>query len=124
VGGAITLALSAQAVEGVRGGINFAGGSGGDPYLRPEEPCSEAKLRRVFAGYGEHVKLPTLWLYSENDRFWGKQLPHDWYKAYGAKRSHAEFVQLPAHGIDGHASFSLNPEAWRPAVERFMSDLG
>lgn len=124
VGGAITLALSARRIDGVLGAINFAGGSGGDPDFSPEEPCSEPSLRRVFARYGAAAKIPTLWLYSENDKYWGKESPHAWFKAYRAKGAAAEFVQLPPHGKDGHSSFSRNPDAWRPAVERFLATLG
>jgi dienelactone hydrolase len=124
VGGAITLAVAARNIENIVGAINFAGGSGGDPDLRPEEPCSEAMLRRVLASYGAKAKIPTLWLYSENDKYWGKDLPHAWYKAFRTQGGRAEFVQLPAHGDDGHSSFSRNPEAWKPAVEKFLLSVG
>ena len=124
VGGAISLALAAKNIEGVLGAINFAGGSGGDPDLRPEDPCSETILRRVFASYGAKAKIPTLWLYSENDRWWGKDQPHAWFKAFRAHGGRGEFIQLPAHGDDGHASFTRNPEAWKPAVEKFLAGVG
>lgn len=124
VGGAISLAVSARNLESVLGAINFAGGSGGDPDLRPEEPCSEASLRRVLAGYGAKAKIPTLWLYSENDRYWGKNNPHTWFRAYHAHGARADFVQLPPYGQDGHRSFDHNADAWKPAVEKFLESLG
>src|SRR5688500_1055494 len=113
VGGAITLALSAKNIEGVLGAINFAGGSGGNPYERPEDPCSEATLRRVFASYGTKARTPTLWLYSENDMYWGRDYPHAWFKAFRAQGARAEFVQLPAYRDDGHGSFTRNPAEWK-----------
>jgi len=124
VGGAITLALSAKNVSGVVAAINFAGGAGGDPQQWPERPCSEPTLRRVFATYGETARIPTIWLYSENDRYWGKDTPRAWFDAFRAKGAAAEFVQLPPYRADGHLSFNGNPEAWRPPVEKFLADVG
>lgn len=124
VGGAITLALSAKEIEGVAGAINFAGGAGGSPRRRPDDPCSQERLHRVFAGYGASAKIPTLWLYSENDRYWGKDHPQAWFRAFRSKGGAAEFVQLPPYRSDGHASFVGNADAWRPAVEKFLATLG
>ena len=123
-GGAISIALSARGVRGVAGAINFAGGGGGNPEDRPENPCSEDALRRVLAAYGGGVKIPTLWIYSENDRYWGREKPRAWFEAFRANGGPGEFVQLPPHGADGHGSFTRNPDAWRPAVEKFLAQLG
>ena len=65
-----------------------------------------------------------IWLYSENDRFWGKELPRRWFEQYVGAGAKAEFVQLPASGRDGHSSFTANPRAWKPHVERFLKSLG
>lgn len=124
VGGAVTLALSTKNIDAVRGAINFAGGAGGDPDAYPENPCSEAALRRVLTAYGAAVKTPTLWLYSENDRYWGKDKPRAWFDGFRARGGAGEFIQLPAFGKDGHASFTGNPSAWKPAVEKFLAGIG
>lgn len=34
------------------------------------------------------------------------------------------FVDLPAHGDDGHASFTRNTAAWRPPFEAFLAEAG
>lgn len=124
VGGAITIALAARNIPGVAGAINFAGGAGGDPDANPENPCSEGSLRGVLAAFGEKSKTPMLWLYSENDRYWGKQYPRAWFDAYRARGGAAEFVQLPSYKTDGHGSFVGNPGAWKPAVETFLATIG
>jgi len=122
-GGATTLALMAKNIDGIVGGINFAGGSGGNPEQRPDDPCSPAALGRVLAHYGASAKQPTLWLYAQNDRYWGATHPQRWFEGYRATGAIAEFVRLPAHGRDGHGSFSQNPSAWQPQVERFLRTL-
>lgn len=124
VGGATTVALAAKNIAGVVGAINFAGGSGGNPDARPDNPCSPHLLARTLTDYGKSARTPMLWLYSENDRFWGKALPRQWFEGYVAQGAPAEFVLLPPSGRDGHGSFTSNSAAWRPHVERFLKAHG
>lgn len=123
-GGATTVALAAKNIDGVKGAINFAGGGGGDPARRPEKPCSGNLLAKTLADYGKTARTPMLWLYSENDKFWGRQYPRNWFVDFTEQGGDAQFVQLPAHGDNGHGSFSSNPGAWRPHVDEFLDSLG
>ncbi|HTE16572.1 MAG TPA: dienelactone hydrolase family protein [Burkholderiales bacterium] len=123
-GGATTVALAAKNIDGVKGAINFAGGLGGNPTGRPENPCSEHRLAQTYADYGRAAKTPMLWLYSENDRYWGKDLPRNWFEGFKKQGGDAQFVQLPASGHDGHSSFTANTGVWRPHVEHFLKSLG
>jgi dienelactone hydrolase len=123
-GGATAIAVAAKNIPGVLAAVNFAGGGGGNPTERPGDPCRADQLRKLFAGYGTTARIPTLWLYSENDKYFGKEHPQDWFKAFVAAGGKGEFVQLPAHGEDGHGSFTRNPAAWRPAFEDFMRRNG
>ena len=122
-GGAIAIAIAAKNVPGVVAAVNFAGGGGGDPVRRPGDPCRPDQLRKLFAGFST-ARIPTLWLYSENDKYFGKEYPQEWFKAFVAAGGKGEFVQLPAHGEDGHGSFTRNPAAWRPAFEAFKHRNG
>jgi hypothetical protein len=74
-GGATAITLAAMNPEGVQGAINFAGGGGGRPDTHPMQPCSPAALKKLFEDYGKTSRMPTLWLYSENDQYWGAKLP-------------------------------------------------
>ena len=123
-GGSATIAAAAKSPVGIVAGINFAGGGGGDPKGRPGRPCGGDNLKAFFTEMGRQSKLPTLWLYSENDQFWGPDLPLDWYKSYVAAGGKARFVRLPAHGDNGHDSFTSNIDAWKPAFEEFLKSLG
>jgi dienelactone hydrolase len=128
MGGTTAIALAAKNPEGVVAAVNFAGGGGGDPVMRAENPCRHDLLESLFAGYGVTARVPTLWLYSENDKYWGKSKPHTWFAAFKAKGAPAQFVQLPPLpsnlGEDGHATFTRNPGAWRPAFETFLREQG
>lgn len=123
-GGLTTLALSARRLPGLVAGVNFAGGGGGNPSEHPGNPCSAGRLARLFRQYGEQAQVPTLWFYSENDRFWGAQLPKDWAAGYNEAGGRASFVSLPPYKADGHGSFAGQPEAWKPAFEQFLRAQG
>lgn len=119
-GGATAIAVAAKGVPGIRAAINFAGGGGGNPADHPEQPCSLEAMSRLFASYGATSRVPTLWLYSQNDRYWGPLIPRRWLDGFVASGGKGEFVALPPHKSDGHAIFTGNPAAWRPAVEDFL----
>lgn len=123
-GGATSLALAAMRIPGVVAAVNFAGGSGGNPENRPGNPCRADRLEETFAAYGAATGIPTLWLYSENDRFFGQKYPREWFDAFIAKGGKGEFVALPPLGEDGHNTFTKNPAAWKPAFEAFLTRLG
>jgi dienelactone hydrolase len=118
-GGWGALALASRNPPGVVAVINFAGGRGSQ---RPGEVCQGARLIETARRFGRGARVPSLWLYSENDQYFDPQLARTMANAYGEGRSDTQFVVLPAFGNDGHAIFS-RPEAlglWAPAVERFL----
>jgi hypothetical protein len=111
-------------LPGLLGGVNFAGGVGGDPKIRPRHPCSADKLNALYRGYGAAAKVPSLWLYSTNDQYWGPRLPHQWFASFVKAGGTARFVPLPPFGDNGHRSFLQNAAAWKPAFEGFLQELG
>lgn len=123
-GGATTVAAASLNPPGVVAAINFAGGSGGDPKNRPQRPCGPQLVERTYAKFGATARVPMLWVYTENDRYWGAQIPHEWFEAFQAAGGNARFVQMPPHGEDGHQLFARFPEAWKPAVAAFLREQG
>jgi dienelactone hydrolase len=106
------------------GAVNFAGGGGGNPTDRQANPCSSHLLASLYKDYGATSKVPSLWLYSENDRFWGSALPKEWFDSFVQAEGKAEFVQLPPYKEDGHGIFIGNRNAWKSAFESFLHKLG
>ncbi|HWA38678.1 MAG TPA: dienelactone hydrolase [Burkholderiales bacterium] len=127
-GGTTAIALAAQKVPGLVGTVNFAGGGGGNPRTQPERPCFPERLAELFASYGKTARIPTLWVYAENDRYFGPKLPRQWFDAYRAAGGTGEFVLLPkldpALGDDGHGSFTRAPSSWQPHFEAFLKKTG
>lgn len=121
-GGATAVALTAMNPPGVQAAINFAGG--GNPKTHPQNPCASAELERTFKGYGAQARVPMLWVYTENDQFFGPRLPREWHEAFTQAGGTAQFVQFPPHGEDGHHLFNKFQQAWEPAVSEFLDTHG
>lgn len=123
IGGGTVIALAAQHPSGVRTAINFSGGAGGDA-KSPGNPCGPDRLEQTFAAYGQTTRLPTLWIYAENDLFWGTQWPRRWVDAYNAAGGHATFVPMGPDGTNGHLLFPRSPQKWQPVVAEFLRAQG
>jgi dienelactone hydrolase len=119
-GGTTAITIAAMNVPGVQAGINFAGGGGGRPKTHPGNPCSPHEMRQLFEEYGRASRIPTLWIYSENDEYFGPKLPREWFKAFRDAGGNGEFVQLPPLAGGGHGSFGKAPASWQPKVEEFL----
>lgn len=123
-GGATAVALAARNPPGVVAAINLAGGSGGNPQTSPQQPCAPQLMERLFRTWGKTAKVPMLWLYTQNDRYFGATYPRQWFDAYIEANTEAEFVQFPPHGEDGHSLFTRFPEVWQPRVVAFLEAQG
>lgn len=123
-GGTTAITIAAMNLPGVQATINFAGGGGGDPKSHPEKPCGQPKLKQLFTEYGKTAHTPTLWIYAENDRYFGPTLPKVWFDAFKAAGGKGQFVMYPPNGIDGHVLFVHGPELWQPGVLEFLRANG
>ena len=123
-GGATAIALAAKNPPGVLGTINFAGGGGGDPVGRTYNPCRPDLLEQTFGDYGKTARIPTMWVYTENDRYFGPKYPKEWHAAFVKNGGNGRFEAMPALGDDGHLFFSRGFPQWRPLVDGFLRQLG
>lgn len=123
-GGMTSITLSTRQLPGLIAAVNFAGGGGGNPASRPANPCSYHRLAALFEDYGRASRIPTLWFYSENDRYWGAELPKEWFQAFSKAGGKGKFVELPPYKDDGHGIFSGNRDAWKSEFETFLRDTG
>jgi dienelactone hydrolase len=123
-GGTTAITVAAMNPPGVQATINFAGGGGGNPLTMPQNPCGTALLERMFATYGKTARTPTLWVYTENDMYFGPRFPKEWFDAFKAAGGTGEYVRFPANGENGHGLFTQAPEVWRPRVIEFLQANG
>lgn len=125
VGGLTALATAARRPPGLVGVLNFSGGAGGNPETRPASPCDPQQLQQHWASMAPRAQAPSLWLYWDNDQFWGRDAPREWHRVWSAGGSEAQFVALPAlPNADGHQGADLDMDHWLPVVDRFLGRLG
>jgi dienelactone hydrolase len=119
-GGFASIAAAAQNPPGVLAVLNFAGGRGSDA---PDSVCTEARLVDAYAGFGRTVRIPTLWLYAENDHFFGPKLARRFFAAFTGAGGTGTFVALPSFGKDGHQLFHDDGvPLWRDRVDAFLRE--
>ena len=124
VGGLTSVATVWRNPTGLQGGINFAGGTGGDPVARPGQSCGVTQIARLWKNKAKEAQADMLWMYWENDLFWGQQAPRDWHQAWTEGGGRAQFHQLPAFGKDGHSGFSSDMDHWVPLVDAYLAKAG
>ncbi|MBU6489550.1 MAG: alpha/beta hydrolase [Burkholderiales bacterium] len=120
-GGLTTIAYGTDAARGVRGLINFSGG------LR-QDACAgwQDNLTRAFEQYGQTVRLPSLWIYGDNDSVWSPDLTQRMYAAYVAHGAQAKMVDFGDYKNDAHRLVVDRDgvRVWWPAVDAFLERIG
>jgi dienelactone hydrolase len=124
VGGFLSVGVGAANPPGLLAVINFAGGHGGRPEQSPGSPCAPEKLLQVFAEAGKTSRVPALWIYTENDQYFGPEHSREWHKAFVAAGGRADFRLLPAFDRDGHSLFVRGTKVWLPVVAEFLGSIG
>lgn len=120
-GGHSVIAAGSLHIDGVIGIVNFAGGRGS---YAPDLVRDEKNLINSMAHYGKTSRVPTIWLYSENDHYFGPSLAQAMVNVYVGNGGQARFISLPASGIDGHSSFVHARDNWYSHVVNFLSEIG
>ncbi|HMD38475.1 MAG TPA: CocE/NonD family hydrolase [Candidatus Acidoferrum sp.] len=117
-GGLAMVGLSADPPPGLMAAISFAGGRGS---RAPDDVCNAGILVSAFGEFGKHSKVPMLWVYAENDHFFGPQLARAFYQAFTHNGGKARFIPAGPFGEDGHGLFSLRGiPTWTPMVDDFL----
>ena len=126
VGELATIGVSALNPPGAVGAINFASGSGGAPNVTPKRSCQPEKLTEAYREFGKPTQIPSLWLYAENDLYWGTDAPREWHQAFAAGGRKARFVMTAAvpDVEDGHQLLLRGDRLCSPHVKKFVQELG
>jgi dienelactone hydrolase len=121
-GGWASIALSSQNPPAVRAIITFAAGRGGRVDGRPNNNCAPDKLVEATGEFGRSARGPMLWIYAENDTFFGPALSKRMHDAYTNAGGKAEYHMLPPFGSDGHflIDSAESIPMWAPLVSRFL----
>jgi dienelactone hydrolase len=121
-GGWAAIALSSQNLPSVKAIIAFAAGRGGRVGGKPNSNCAPDRLVQATADFGRTARTPMLWIYIENDTFFGPALSKRMHQAFMGAGGNAEYHLLPPFGSEGH--FLIDSAdgipLWAPLVGQFL----
>jgi len=117
-----SLALASRKPRNLNAVINFAGGRGGHSYDLPNRNCATDRLVAAAGYFGKTTKVPTLWLYAENDTFFSPTLAEHMVRAFQRTGGAAELYKLPSFGEEGHYLLHSSDaiRMWGPVLEKFL----
>ena len=123
-GGWGSIALSSLNPPQVKAIITFAAGRGGHVDGKPNNNCAPDRLVEATGVFGRTSRIPMLWIYIDNDTFFGPALSKRMHEAFTAAGGRAEYHLLPPFGNEGHFLIG-SPDAipiWAPLVSKFLDE--
>lgn len=124
-GGWGALALASRNPPMVQAIVNLAGGRGGHVDGRPGNNCAPDRLVAAAGDFGRTARIPTLWLYAQNDSYFAPVLSQRMFAAFRDAGGSAEYRLLPPLGAEGHVRM-IGDEAialWIPILDRFLRSV-
>ena len=115
-GGFGSIAAASIAPPGVVAVVNFAGGRGS---TSNDVVCKPDELIEAYGAFGKNVRVPSLWIYSKNDHFFGPDLARQMFAAFTGSGAPAELIIAPPYQRDGH-NLTFGQPLWRDAVYGFL----
>jgi dienelactone hydrolase len=123
-GGWGVLALASQNYRPVKAVVAFAPGRGGRIDGVTGRNCAPDRLVAAARQFGEKTRIPSLWIYAENDSFFPPELSKRLVEGFRMAGGRADFHLLPPVGNDGHELIRSNEGAalWAPLLEKFLNN--
>jgi dienelactone hydrolase len=120
-----SLVLGATGYADVIGVINFGAGKGAFPKGDWRQNCAPQLLIKTMKIFGATTRVPSLWIYAENDKFFQPDFIKMMQEAYDAKRGISTLLITPPHGDDGHGMVNWRNARgmWSDAAATFLEKL-
>jgi dienelactone hydrolase len=121
-GGLATMALGTRDLPGVRGLINFAGGLRDD-----SNSCGwRSALVSAFAEYGAQNKVPSLWMYGQNDSLFSPELVARMHGAFEQAGGRAQLIEYAPFKRDAHGMLASRDgeKVWLADTMAFLQQVG
>lgn len=124
-GGWGALALASRNPRGVAAIIDFAGGRGGRSFDHANNNCAPERLIEAARVFGATARIPTLWIYAENDSYFAPSLVRRMADAWRDGGGRVDLALVPAFGLEGHrlAEADDGASVWAPIVAGFLARL-
>jgi dienelactone hydrolase len=119
VGGFSAVAYGSKYPQDLLVVINFAGGDGS---IKPGEVCRPDILIDTFSDFGKNATVPNLWIYAEDDSYFGPDLVRKMHKADTDAGGKAKLIfGPPGKGYD-HKFFYRGIEVWKLWLIPFLDE--
>jgi len=124
-GGLAAVALAASNPPHVAALVSMAGGRGGWYQNIPHMNCEPDRLVEAMGQFGKTARLPMLWVYTNNDTFFGPALAGRMHAAFTEAGGEARLERLGSWGRDGHNLFFGHHGSltWGPLVADFLAGV-
>lgn len=131
-GGGLSIAITSENIPGLKGVINFAGAfldTYSQPLLQNKDEfkqgnCATEETLSAFKYYGSLAKVPSLWLYSVNDKIIGITKPMEWFETFQRANyiPKGKFQFLQSYKLNGH-DFIADGKIWIPEFNKFLKEI-
>ena len=121
-GGYSIMHIASTNPPGVIGAVNFAGGRTDFTRSQAASPLNKMMVSG-FEAFGKTSRVPTLWVFAENDSRYTADTIRASYAAFVKAGGVGRLVLSPPIAGDGHFIHN-RPEFWRDALKHFVSDIG
>ena len=115
-GGVAVTALAARNPKGLAGVVSISGG------LRFDTCNKDDLLVAAMRAYGKASRVPSLWVYAQNDRLFDPSIVYRMHRAFLEGGADVKLVMLGAMGRDGHTIFDTptGRDHWLPEMDAFL----
>lgn len=123
-GGFASIAAASAQLPGVVAVVNLSGGRGGNGM--DGMPCRADLLAQTLGQYAKTLRVPVLWFYAENDKYFGPVTARAMFAAFESAGGQGKLVMHPPHGNDGHLLFYVADALpiWSGAMNSFFKEVG
>ena len=121
-GGDAAMYIASKSPPGVIGAINFSGGRTNHTE-QMQLPALNELMVTAFGEYGKTIKVPSLWVFAENDSRFTPQTVRTSFAAFQQAGAKAKLLLVPPLDGDGHNVYH-KPDVWRAAVREFLGEIG
>jgi dienelactone hydrolase len=121
-GGWGALALASQHYPSLKAVVVFAAGRGGHINGEANHNCAPDRLVESARYFGQRTLIPTLWIYAENDEYFGPDLSKRMVEGFRMAGGRAEYHLLPPVSTAGHNLIRAREAVplWAPLLEKFL----
>jgi dienelactone hydrolase len=122
-GGWGAIAYDGSANSHVSAVVNMAGGRGGHYRNKADSNCGADQLVDAVRLFAKTGSTPMLWIYADNDSYFGPQLANRMAATYESAGGKLRFYKTAAYGEDGHSLFfeSGGSKIWGPLVQAYLA---